>query len=112
MVKNEPNVRMAVAMLRRIEAELALPYMPPEVVCKPLFVGAALMLGTQTIDSLDLIEAMVSIDEDLGVLMLDRAELRAAGTLQGIAELVLAKADSGAVEHFCEKWALVGIYKP
>jgi hypothetical protein len=112
MLEPQSTTTLAVAMLRRIEAELRLPYTASEVVGRPLFAGSTLMLGAHALDSLDLLEAMEALDAELGVLVIDRDELRAAGTLEGIAKLVLARADSGAVERFCEHWAMVGIYQP
>jgi hypothetical protein len=108
----ELHDRLAVALLRRVEATLQLPYMPPEVVIEPLFVDDRIVIGGRQCDSLDLIEALVALEQDLGVLLLDRVELTGAGTLEGIAGLFIAKADRVAVERFCERWEAAGQYRP
>jgi predicted short-subunit dehydrogenase-like oxidoreductase (DUF2520 family) len=110
MPQNELQAHLAVALLRRAEAVLRLPYNPPDVAQRPLFVGRGSFLGAHAIDSLDLIELIVAIEEDVGALMLDRVELTRARSLAGIAELVLERADRQAVERFCAAWAAVGVY--
>ena len=111
MTTTTADERLAVALLRRSEAVLQLPYSDPNVIRRPLFDGGRPMLASRPIDSLDLIEVMVAIDDDLGVLVLDRVELRGAGTLAGLAELIRARADPLAVERFCAQWAEVGLYR-
>lgn len=111
MPHDDLRTELAIALLRRVEAVLHLPYSPPETVEQPMFVGNRSFLGSHAIDSLDLIEAMVAVDEDLGVLLLDRVALREAASLEGIAELVLKRADRQAVERFCVAWAAVGLYQ-
>jgi hypothetical protein len=108
----ELHDRLAVALLRRVEATLHLAYMPPEVVTEPLLVDGRLVIGGRQFDSLDLIEALVALEQDLGVLILDRVELARAATLEGIARLFIAKADRAAVERFCGRWEAAGQYRP
>jgi acyl carrier protein len=64
------------------------------------------------LDSLDLIEAMVAIEEDLGVLITDRDELVKAGSLSGISRLLISRCDPATVSAFAERWASVGQYSP
>jgi hypothetical protein len=111
MPDQDRRTQLAVALLRRAEAVLQLPYSPAEVVMRPLFPGGRAMLGAYGIDSLDLVEAMVAIDEDLGVLLIDRVTLVEARSLQGIADLLLQRADARAVERFCDAWSTVGVYR-
>lgn len=108
----ELHQRLAVALLRRMEAMLRQPYLPPEVVAEPLFVDGMLMIGGHKLDSLDLIEALVELEQELGVPILDRAELARAATLEGVARLFIARADPAAVERFCAQWEAVGLYSP
>jgi hypothetical protein len=103
---------LAVALLRHAEATLRLTYSPPELIDQPLFSGSSVALGTQAIDSLDLIEVLVAVEHELGVLLTDRTELVQARTLHGIATLLIARADSQAVERFCDRWSWVGRYEP
>jgi acyl carrier protein len=108
----EARRQLAVALLRHTEATLQLPYMPPDTVAQPVFAGRAPVLGPHRLDSLDVIEALVAVEAELGVLIVDREELIAAATLEGLAGLLLARADRQAIERFCEKWATVGQYSP
>jgi hypothetical protein len=103
--------RVAVALLRRIEAALRLPRHPENTVQLALF-GAAADPAAPTLDSLDVIEAMVVVQEDLGVRLLDPVDLTAAETLLGLAVLARERANRGALDAFCDRWATAGDYRP
>jgi hypothetical protein len=103
--------RVAVALLRRIEAALRLPRHPENTVQLALF-GTAADPAAPTLDSLDVIEAMVVVQEDLGVRLLDPVDLTAAETLLGLAVLARERANRGALDAFCDRWATAGDYRP
>ena len=109
---NDPDLRrLAVALLRRIVAALRLPRHPESTVELALF-GAAADPAAPVLDSLDVIEAMVVVQEDLGVRLLDPVDLAAARTLLGLAMLARERANRSALDTFCERWATVGDYRP
>lgn len=109
---DDPELRrVAVALLRRIEAALRLPRHPESTVQLALF-GAALDPAAPVLDSLDIIEAMVVVQEDLGVRLLDAVDLTAAETLLGLAVLARERANRSALDAFCDRWATAGDYRP
>ena len=109
---NDPDLRrLAVALLRRIEAALRLPRHPESTVELALF-GAAADPAAPVLDSLDVIEAMVVVQDDLGVRLLDPVDLAAAETLLGLAGLARDRANRSALDAFCERWAAAGDYRP
>jgi hypothetical protein len=109
---DDPDLRrVAVALLRRIEAALRLPRHPESTVELALF-GAAADPAAPVLDSLDVIEAMVVVQEDLGVRLLDPVDLAAAVTLLGVAVLARERANRGALDAFCDRWATAGDYRP
>ena len=109
---DDPELRrVAVALLRRIEAALRLPRHPDSTVQLALF-GAAVDPAAPALDSLDVIEAMVVVQEDLGIRLLDPVDLAAAETLLGLAIVARERANRGALDAFCDRWATVGDYRP
>jgi hypothetical protein len=109
---DDPELRrVAVALLRRIEAALRLPRHPENTVQLTLF-GAAVDPAAPALDSLDVIEAMVVVQEDLGVRLLDAVDLTAAETLLGLAAVARERANRGALDAFCNRWATAGDYRP
>jgi hypothetical protein len=109
---DDPELRrVAVALLRRIEAALRLPRHPDSTVELALF-GAAANPAAPVLDSLDVIEAMVVVQEDLGVRLLDPVDLAAAETLLGLAAIARERANRGALDAFCDRWATAGDYRP
>jgi hypothetical protein len=111
-LRDDPELRrLAVALLRRIEAALRLPRHPENTVELALF-GAAADPAGPVLDSLDVIEAMVVVQEDLGVQLLDPVDLAAAETLLGLAVLARERANRGALDAFCDRWATAGDYRP
>jgi hypothetical protein len=103
--------RLAVALLRRIEAALRLPRHPDNTVELALF-GAAADPAAPVLDSLDVIEAMVVVQDDLGVRLLDPVDLAGAVTLLGLAVLARERANRSALDAFCARWATAGDYRP
>ncbi len=109
---DDPELRrVAVALLRRIEAALQRPRHSESTVELVLF-GAAADPAAPALDSLDVIEAMIVVQEDLGVRLLDAVDLAAAETLLGLAVLARERANRSALEAFCDRWATVGDYRP
>jgi hypothetical protein len=109
---DDPDLRrLAVALLRRIEAALRLPRHPESTVELALF-GAAADPAAPTLDSLDVIEAMLVVQDDLGVRLLDPVDLAGAETLLGLAVLARQRANRGALDAFCDRWATAGDYRP
>jgi hypothetical protein len=107
-----PTRRLAVALLRKIEAVLGLGHLPATAVDEPVFEGAQATLGGRPLTSLDMITALVAVQEDIGVSLLDRVDLTEAGTLMRLAGLAASKADSQAIERFCASWATAGDFTP
>ena len=107
-----PIRRLAVALLRKIEAVLGLGHLPATAVDEPVFEGAEATLGGRPMTSLDVITALVAVQEELGVALLDRVDLAEAGTLMRLAALAASKADKQAIERFCASWATAGEFTP
>lgn len=104
--------RLAVALLRKIEAVLGLGHLPATAVDEPVFAGAQATLGGRPLTSLDVITALVAVQEEIGVALLDRVDLAEAGTLMRLAALAASKADNQAIERFCASWATAGEFTP
>lgn len=104
--------RIAVALLRRIESVLGLSHLPADVVSEPMQRDGATVIGPHVLDSLDVIEALVAVQQDIGVSLLDRVDLAEAGSLLGLARLASAKADPAALHRFCAAWSTYGDYLP
>jgi hypothetical protein len=107
-----PIRRLAVALLRKIEAVLGLGHLPATAVDEPVFEGTEATLGGRPMTSLDVITALVAVQEELGVTLLDRVDLAEAGTLMRLAALAASKADKQAIERFCASWATAGEFTP
>lgn len=103
-----PTRRLAVALLRKIEAVLGLGHLPARTVDEPVFEDAQFTLGGRPLTSIDVITALVAVQEEIGVSLLDRVDLAEAGTLMRLAALAASKADKRAIERFCATWATAG----
>lgn len=100
--------RLAVALLRKIEAVLGLGRLPETAVDEPVFERDEATLGGRPLTSLDVIEVLVAVQEEIGVSLLDRVDLAEAGTIARLAALAASKADQQAIERFCARWAAAG----
>jgi len=110
---DDAQVRLlAVALLRKIEAVLGLGHLPASTVDEPVFQGDQAILGSRPLTSLDVIMAMVAVQEEIGVTLLDKVDLAEAGTLVRLATLAASKANGPAIERFCATWATVGDFPP
>jgi hypothetical protein len=103
---------LAVALLRKIEAVLGLGHLPATAVDEPVFQGGQAVLGRRPLTSLDVITALVALQEELGVTLLDKVDLAEARTLMRLASLAASKADRQAIERFCATWATAGDFPP
>ena len=104
--------RLAVALLRKIEAVLGLGHLPASAVDEPAFDGTQATLGGRLLTSVDMITAMLVVQDEIGVALLDRVDLAEAGTLMRLAALAASKADKQAIERFCGSWATTGDFTP
>lgn len=103
-----PLRRLAVALLRKIEAVLGLGHLPATAVDEQVFEGLQATLGGRPLTSLDVITALAAVQEEIGVWLLDEVDLAEAGTLMRLASLAASKADQQAIERFCATWATAG----
>jgi hypothetical protein len=99
---------LAVALLRKIEAVLGLGHLPASTVDEPVFQGDQVVLGRRPLTSIDVIMALVAVQEEIGVTLLDKVDFAEARTLTGLATLAASKADRQAIERFCATWATAG----
>jgi hypothetical protein len=104
--------RLAVALLRKIEAVLGLGHFPVTTVDELVFDGLQATLGGRPLTSLDVITALVAVQEEIGVSLFDKVDLAEAGTLMRLASLAASKADQQAIERFCATWATAGDFTP
>jgi hypothetical protein len=110
---DDAQVRLlAVALLRKIEAVLGLGHLPASTVDEPVFQGGQAVLGRRPLTSLDVITALVAVEEEIGVTLLDKVDLAEARTLVRLATLTASKADRQAIERFCAIWATAGDFPP
>jgi hypothetical protein len=109
---NAPVDRLAVALLRKIEAVLGLGRLPATAVDEPVFEDAEATLSGRPLTSLEVITVLVAVQEEIGVSLLDRVDLAEAGTLRRLAALAATKADKQAIERFCTRWATAGEFTP
>lgn len=66
----------------------------------------SLTVGGHTLDSVDFVELMVTLETDLGYSILDLEDIESLATLRGLALLLLDEADDRKVEAFCQRWAV------
>ncbi len=109
---SEQTRQLAVALLRRIEAALRLPRQPAQMVDAPLVGVNAATFDGHPLDSLDILEAMVVIQGEIGVSLLDRTDLAEAQTLHGLAAIARCRGNHAAVAAFSERWSTAGDYLP
>jgi acyl carrier protein len=64
----------------------------------------ALVLGDRLLDSMDLVELLLVIEEDLAVPMVELIEEANADTLAAVAGVALAHAPAGSCARFCDRW--------
>lgn len=107
-----PVDRLAVALLRKIEAVLGLGRLPATAVDELVFEGTEATLGGRPLTSLDVITVLAAVQEEIGVSLLDKVDLAEAGTLRRLAALAASKADQQAIERFCTRWATAGEFTP
>ena len=68
-----PVDRLAVALLRKIEAVLGLGHLPATAVDELVFEGAEAALGGRPLTSIDVITVLVAVQEEIGVSLLNRS---------------------------------------
>jgi acyl carrier protein len=64
------------------------------------------VVGDHVLDSMDLVELLLAVEEDLSIPMVEIVEERAASTLSDMARAALDHASPVAARQFCERWSL------
>lgn len=70
-----------------------------------LFSEHGFSLGERGLDSLDLVEAIAVLEEELQIVLLDQ-DLARLDTINLVSQFVLVNAKEESVTAFCERWAL------
>lgn len=96
------NDRLACALSNRFTALFGLS--GPPGVDTDIFGHGAGPLAERQLDSLDLVELAVTVEDELG-LRLTQNDLTDVASIQGLATLVGARANAGAVANFINRWA-------
>jgi hypothetical protein len=76
----------------------------PAVLDLQLLGGEAIEIGGHVLDSLDFVELMVALQEDLDVSLLDIEDMEQVGTLRGLAQLIVESGPTARLAEFCERW--------
>jgi hypothetical protein len=97
------NDRLAWALSNRLAALFRMPGSRPAV-DTDVFGPDPAPLALRQLDSLDLVELAVTVQEELG-LRLNQDDLADAASIRGLATLVRTRANAGAVANFIDRWA-------
>ncbi len=68
------------------------------------YVTAPVMLGDHALDSLDLVEVMMVLEDELDVRLIDAEEMRELTSLTSVGVALEARADAERLADFCERW--------
>lgn len=68
------------------------------------YMDAAVTLGDHELDSLDLVEVMMVLEDELDVRLIDAEEMRELSSLSKVGVALEARADVGLLERFCARW--------
>jgi Phosphopantetheine attachment site len=96
------NDRLAFALSRRLAALFGLSGPLPGVDTDVFGHGAG-PLAKRQLDSLDLVELAVTVEDELG-LRLNQNDLTDVTSIHGLATLVGTRANAGAVANFINRW--------
>ena len=77
-----------------------------------LFVPGQDILAAHQLDSVDLLELVLMLEEELGVRLSHRDDLGEAASLRGLADYVAARANGVSIQRFCRRWAPGQAEKP
>jgi acyl carrier protein len=71
---------------------------------RDLFSDTGFSLDGHELDSLDLVEAIATLEAELDVAVLDE-DLQTLDTINRLARFLASKADATVLERFCERWS-------
>lgn len=68
------------------------------------FAADPIIFGDHALDSLDLIEVMMVLEEELNVQLLDSDDVQRLSSLLGVASEIARNADQERLADFCTRW--------
>jgi acyl carrier protein len=100
------HARLEAAIVRRVCTHLGHEPAPDEVIDHDasFFAPEGFALGDRELDSVDFVEMIVAIEDDLGVSILDAADVENIDSIQKLAAFAEASADTTRLNAFCEQW--------
>jgi acyl carrier protein len=68
-----------------------------------------LSIGGHTFDSMDLLEILVTLEDELGVALIDDIDLDGLGTLRSFAERAGTQSPPEQLAAFVQRWTIAGL---
>ncbi|MFL5911046.1 MAG: acyl carrier protein [Gaiellaceae bacterium] len=100
------QTRLEAAIVRRVCVHLGHEPAPGEAIDHEasFFAADGFRLGDRELDSIDFVEMIVAIEDDLGVSILDAADVENIDSIQKLAAFAEASAATTRLNAFCEQW--------
>ena len=105
------DARVGLALLRRVECILRLPYTPRAELLRAIEDGRW-DVGATALDSFDFIEVAVVLGDELGVSTFTLTELLAAGDAGDFTRRLRGAVSADRLQQFCMTWEKAGEYMP
>jgi acyl carrier protein len=102
-VATEPEVATAIVrrLAHRFSADVRVDLVDRD---RDLFSETGFALDGHELDSLDLVEAIGTLEQELGVAVLDE-DLEQVDTINRLAQSVTQRADVSVLQRFCKRWS-------
>jgi acyl carrier protein len=71
---------------------------------RSFFSSDAVSVGDRSLDSIDLVELLVTVEEETDVPVIDMVDREGIDSLRGVAAALVREADAATIEGFCTQW--------
>ena len=95
---------LRIAIVNRVSRQIGRAIDPAQVDYDQSFLTGA-RIGEHTLDSLELVEIVTTLEDEFGVPILDENDIEAIDTIDKLAAQIDAEAPAERVERFTTQWA-------
>jgi hypothetical protein len=95
------ETRLALVIVQRIAAQLGIGTLDPPPIDAPAFGPDGYRVGRHPVSSIEMIEFLVLLEQELGIRLLNPETLADVCTIRDLAAMINARADRLAVRRFC-----------
>jgi acyl carrier protein len=94
------------ALVQRICAQLAYEPGPGETIDPgtSFFSVEGFRIGKFELNSMDLVEMIVTLEEEFEIPILEGRDIREIDTIEKLSRFIASNASDGRVEEFCKRW--------